>query len=86
MDVVREHRVAVDPSIMVCVVTALVLEGWQFRLDPNLSMIDHINEMISNAKRVESLLEHFSLQLYRSFDQVWDVGCIFPVEAATKVA
>ncbi len=34
LDIVREHHVCVDPSIMVCAVTCLVLEGWQYRLDP----------------------------------------------------
>lgn len=38
MDSVRGHRVLLDPSVMVALMSILVLEGWQHRLDPAVSI------------------------------------------------
>jgi len=38
MDSVRGHRVVLDPSVMVALMSILVLEGWQHRLDPAVSI------------------------------------------------
>ena len=32
---VRNHNVSLDPTVMVALMSMLVLEGWQFRLDPS---------------------------------------------------
>lgn len=39
---VRAHRVSLDPTVMVALMSMLVLEGWQFRLDPATSIIGAI--------------------------------------------
>ncbi|EOD28347.1 aarF domain-containing protein [Emiliania huxleyi CCMP1516] len=38
MDSVRSHRVVLDPTVMVALMSMLVLEGWQYRLDPAVSI------------------------------------------------
>ena len=40
---VRGHRVQLDPSVMVSLMSMMVLEGWQFRLDPTLCVFDNVN-------------------------------------------
>ena len=35
MSSVRKHHVSLDPTVMVALMSMLVLEGWQFRLDPS---------------------------------------------------
>ena len=72
MDTVRKHNVSVDPSIMVSVVTALVLEGWQWRLDPELNMIDHVGDMVGKIKHVEDMIGDFSQFMYLCFDPFVD--------------
>ena len=51
---VREHRVTLDPSVMVALMSMLVLEGWQFRLDPSTSIIGSIEQQLN---RKSSLLQ-----------------------------
>uniref|UniRef100_A0A7S0LB18 ABC1 atypical kinase-like domain-containing protein n=1 Tax=Coccolithus braarudii TaxID=221442 RepID=A0A7S0LB18_9EUKA len=38
LESVRAHQVIIHPSVMVAVMSMLVLEGWQFRLDPAVSV------------------------------------------------
>jgi aarF domain-containing kinase len=38
MESVRAHRVVLDPSVMVALMSMVVLEGWQWRLDPEVSI------------------------------------------------
>lgn len=40
---VRSHRVLLDPSVMVSLMSMMVLEGWQFRLDPTMCVFDNVN-------------------------------------------
>ena len=45
MDSVRSHRVVLDPTVMVALMSMLVLEGWQFRLDPSTSIVGAIETL-----------------------------------------
>ena len=58
LEIIRDHQVCIDPNIMVCVITTLVLEGWQNRLDPNLVMIDHISETLDRIIMVEKAIDN----------------------------
>ena len=42
MQSVRDHRVVLDPTVMVALMSMLVLEGWQARLDPSVCIMDSI--------------------------------------------
>jgi aarF domain-containing kinase len=74
LEIVRQHQVCVHPSIMVCVVTTMVLEGWQNRLDPDLCMTDHIATMLDRIqyveKKVRLVLDHLARALSRVDDDV----------------
>lgn len=37
MALVRRHDVRIDPNVMVALMSMVVLEGWQFRLSPDVS-------------------------------------------------
>ena len=39
---VREHNVVIDPTVMVSVMSVMVLEGWQTRLDPAVCLFDQL--------------------------------------------
>ena len=41
-ETVQRHQMTIDPNVMVAVVTVMVLEGWQFRLDPSINVLDYI--------------------------------------------
>ena len=45
-ETVQKYHVTIDPNVMVAVVTVMVLEGWQFRLDPSINIMDHIAEVM----------------------------------------
>ena len=46
---VRNHNVSLDPTVMVALMSLMVLEGWQWRLDPSVGILDAI-EMQLNRK------------------------------------
>jgi hypothetical protein len=46
---VRVHRVVLDPSVMVALMSMLVLEGWQNRLDPAVSVLQSIEQATSGG-------------------------------------
>ena len=50
-EIVQEHRLCLDPSIMIAVVTVMVLEGWQWRLDPSVSILDRLNSVLELSKK-----------------------------------
>lgn len=59
---VREHRVTLDPSVMVALMSMLVLEGWQLRLDPGVSIIQGIDRATDGgffgfASRINSAVQ-----------------------------
>ena len=39
---VRDHNVVIDPTVMVSVMSVMVLEGWQTRLDPSVCIFDQL--------------------------------------------
>ena len=45
-----QHHVQLDPTVMVALMSMLVLEGWQFRLDPATSIIGSIEEQLDSRK------------------------------------
>ena len=50
-ETVQRHHVTLDPNVMVAVVTVMVLEGWQFRLDPSINIMDYIGDVIRTTFR-----------------------------------
>ena len=44
---IREHGVLLDPSIMVAAISMVVLEGWQWRLDPDVAIMGSIEKMLN---------------------------------------
>lgn len=50
-ETVQRHHVTIDPNVMVAVVTVMVLEGWQFRLDPSINILDYIADVMHSSFR-----------------------------------
>ena len=50
-ETVQHHHVTIDPNVMVAVVTVMVLEGWQFRLDPTINILDYIGDVLKSSFR-----------------------------------
>ena len=50
-ETVQRHHVTIDPNVMVAVVTVMVLEGWQFRLDPSINILDYIGDVMRSSFR-----------------------------------
>jgi len=50
-ETVQRHHVTLDPNVMVAVVTVMVLEGWQFRLDPSINILDYIGDVMRSSFR-----------------------------------
>ncbi|BBN20613.1 hypothetical protein Mp_Vg00960 [Marchantia polymorpha subsp. ruderalis] len=45
-DQVRKHRVSIDGDVCTVMVTTLILEGWQRKLDPDLDIITIVGELL----------------------------------------
>ncbi|KAL2622671.1 hypothetical protein R1flu_002876 [Riccia fluitans] len=52
---VRRHRVNIDGDVCTVMVTTLVLEGWQRKLDPELNILDTIHTLLFKADWASSL-------------------------------
>ena len=49
-----------DPSVMVALMSMLVLEGWQFRLDPSTSIVGCIEQQLDRRSSLMGLLISFA--------------------------
>ena len=52
MESVRAHHVTLDPTVMVALMSMMVLEGWQFRLDPNVSIVGSIETQLNRRSSI----------------------------------
>ncbi|GLJ29855.1 hypothetical protein SUGI_0590090 [Cryptomeria japonica] len=57
LEQVRRHRVNIDGNVCTVMVTTLVLEGWQRKLDPSYDAIETLQALILKADWTESLLD-----------------------------
>eukprot|EP01018_Ginkgo_biloba_P001776 Gb_15028 [translate_table: standard] len=55
LEQVRRHRVNIDGNVCTVMVTTLVLEGWQRKLDPNYDAIETLQTLLFKVDWVESL-------------------------------
>jgi len=49
MESVRKHNVILDPTVMVALMSMLVLEGWQRRLDPSVSIYSCLETAVGSG-------------------------------------
>ena len=52
---VRAHHVTLDPTVMVALMSMLVLEGWQYRLDPATSILQSIETQLNRRSSILGL-------------------------------
>ena len=57
---VRAHNVKLDPTVMVALMSMLVLEGWQFRLDPSTSIVGAIETQLDRRSSLAGWLISFA--------------------------
>ncbi|KAH9748390.1 protein kinase superfamily protein [Citrus sinensis] len=55
LEKVRRHRVNVDGNVCTVMVTTLVLEGWQRKLDPGYNVMDTLQTLLLKADWAKSL-------------------------------
>lgn len=55
LEKVRRHRVNIDGNVCTVIVTTLVLEGWQRKLDPGYDMMHTLQTLLFKANWAESL-------------------------------
>ncbi|KAL6542889.1 hypothetical protein OROHE_010409 [Orobanche hederae] len=55
LEQVRRHRVNVDGNVCTVMVTVLVLEGWQRKLDPDYDVMHTLQTLLTKANWAESL-------------------------------
>uniref|UniRef100_A0A0D6R1D5 ABC1 atypical kinase-like domain-containing protein n=2 Tax=Araucaria cunninghamii TaxID=56994 RepID=A0A0D6R1D5_ARACU len=56
LEQVRRHKVNIDGNVCTVMVTTLVLEGWQRKLDPSYDAIETLQALVLKADWTESLL------------------------------
>ncbi|OVA07980.1 UbiB domain [Macleaya cordata] len=55
LEKVRRHKVNIDGNVCTVMVTTLVLEGWQRKLDPDYNVMDTLKTLLFRADLAESL-------------------------------
>ncbi|KAL9273126.1 hypothetical protein AKJ16_DCAP15372 [Drosera capensis] len=55
LEQVRRHRVNIDGNVCTVIVTTLVLEGWQRKLDPEYDVMRTLQTMLFKVDWAESL-------------------------------
>ncbi len=71
-ETVQKYHVTIDPNVMVAVVTVMVLEGWQFRLDPSINIMDHIAEVMRSSFRKHqrlTMVDHALRDMWAPFSE-----------------
>jgi len=48
LTIIRNNRVVIDPSVMCVVTSVLILEGWQWRLDPKVQVHNGIQSVMTS--------------------------------------
>ncbi|XP_021861015.1 ABC1 family protein YPL109C, mitochondrial isoform X2 [Spinacia oleracea] len=55
LELVRHHKVNIDGNVCTVIVTTMVLEGWQRKLDPDYNVLDTLRAMMFKVDWAESL-------------------------------
>ncbi|KAL0697609.1 hypothetical protein Bca4012_053731 [Brassica carinata] len=55
LEKVRRHRVNIDGNVCTVMVTTLVLEGWQQKLDPGYDVMHTLQTMVLKTNWAKSL-------------------------------
>ncbi|XP_021726002.1 ABC1 family protein C21C3.03, mitochondrial-like [Chenopodium quinoa] len=55
LELVRHHKVNIDGNVCTVIVTTMVLEGWQRKLDPDYNVLDTLKAMMFKVDWAESL-------------------------------
>lgn len=55
LDQVRRHKVNIDGNVCTVMVTTLVLEGWQRKLDPDYNIMDTLKTLLFRVDWAKSL-------------------------------
>jgi len=50
-ETVQRYHLCLDPNVMIAVVTVMVLEGWQWRLDPTVNILDYLDDVLKASAR-----------------------------------
>lgn len=50
-ETVQKYHLCLDPNVMIAVVTVMVLEGWQWRLDPTVNILDYLDDVLKASAR-----------------------------------
>ncbi|CAO2836020.1 unnamed protein product [Amaranthus hypochondriacus] len=56
LELVRHHKVNIDGNVCTVIVTTMVLEGWQRKLDPEYNALDTLKAMMFKVDWAESLI------------------------------
>ncbi|KDD72490.1 hypothetical protein H632_c3280p0 [Helicosporidium sp. ATCC 50920] len=69
MDSIRRHNVRIRGVVSTIVVTTLVLEGWSTRLNPDIRILETLQDVLPSAlstrigKRVDAVFDHQNLAI-----------------------
>jgi len=66
LNIVRESGIRVDTSVMVPLITTITLEGWQYELDPTISVLDHIRKQVSRHDFFVNLCTDIAHSMWKS--------------------
>jgi len=69
MALIRKHDVIIDPAVMVALMSMMVLEGWQFRLSPEVGVLDNIRDAMGGGSAF-GMVNRLSSQVQETLKEV----------------
>ena len=57
LDVCRRHQVELHPTILVSTVSCITLEGWQYELDPDLEIMQAVQQTLDRMQSYKKYLD-----------------------------
>jgi len=69
LEIIRRYQIRLDTQIMVPFICAITLEGWQYELDPTVSVLDHIQKQVYRGEYMVNLANKCAHAMWRASEE-----------------
>jgi aarF domain-containing kinase len=69
LEMVRMYGIRLDTSVMVPFISAITLEGWQYELDPTVSVLNHVQLQVNRQEYLDNLTTKFAHSMWKASEE-----------------
>lgn len=66
LELVRQFGIRLDTNIMVPFISTITLEGWQYELDPTVSVLNHVQLQVDRHQYLDHLATKFAHSMWKA--------------------